>query len=75
MKDLESTINKMDCDAIVVATPVDLGKLIELKKPSIRIRYELQEIDKPTLEDVFKFEVIHSRQEGRGNGFIQCNNL
>ena len=52
IRDLEKTINKVDCDCVVVATPVDLSKLIKIKKPSVRVTYEIDEIGKPDLEDV-----------------------
>lgn len=49
VKDLETTINKTKCDAVVVATPIDLGRIIDIKKPSARVKYSLQEIGVPTL--------------------------
>lgn len=52
MKDLEETIAQTECDAVVIATPIDLGKLIKIDKPHTQVHYELQEIGKPTLEDV-----------------------
>ncbi len=52
MKDLEETIARTECDAVVIATPIDLGKLIKIDKPHTQVSYELQEIGKPTLEDV-----------------------
>jgi len=52
VKDLEETINKTDCDLVVIATPIDLRRLIKIDKPSVRVQYELQEIGRPTLEDV-----------------------
>ncbi len=54
IKDLEKTINSIECDAVVIGTPIDLRKLMTINKPSVRVRYELQEIGKPTLEDVLK---------------------
>ena len=54
MEELEQTINKADVDAIVIGTPIDLAKLIKINKPNTRIRYDLQEIGKPDLEDVLK---------------------
>jgi predicted GTPase len=54
MKDLEETINKVDCDSVVVGTPIDLGRLLKINKPSTRVRYELQEIGNNTLETVLK---------------------
>jgi predicted GTPase len=50
MKDLETTINKTDCDLVIVATPIDLGRIIKINKPSVRVMYDLQEIGQPTLE-------------------------
>ncbi|MFX0108052.1 MAG: GTPase, partial [Candidatus Hodarchaeota archaeon] len=52
MAELEKTINKADVDAVIIGTPIDLGRLIKINKPSVRIRYDLQEIGKPNLEDI-----------------------
>ncbi len=52
VKDLEETINKTDCDVVVIGTPIDLRKLININKPALRVTYDLQEIGKPDLEDV-----------------------
>lgn len=52
IKDLEETINKTPCDAVVIGTPIDLRKLIKIDKPSTRVTYELQEIGGVTLKDV-----------------------
>lgn len=54
MKDLEKTINKTKCDLVVIATPIDLGRLIKINKPSVRVEYSLAEIGKPNLEDILK---------------------
>ncbi|MBN2008953.1 GTPase [candidate division KSB1 bacterium] len=54
IKDLEKTINAVDCDAVVIGTPIDLRKLVDIKKPAVRVKYELQEIGYPTLKDVLK---------------------
>jgi predicted GTPase len=51
MRDLEATINKTDCDLVIVGTPIDLRKLLKLNKPAVRVTYELQEIGKPDLTD------------------------
>jgi predicted GTPase len=51
MKDLEETINSVPCDMVVIATPVDLTKLISINKPSILIRYGYKNNGTPTLED------------------------
>jgi len=52
LKDLETTINNTDCDAVVIGTPIDLKRIINIKKPSTRVWYDLQEIGKPNLEEV-----------------------
>jgi predicted GTPase len=52
LKDMESTINKTDCDAVVVATPIDLARIIKIKKPNTRVYYDLQEIGRPDLTGV-----------------------
>jgi predicted GTPase len=54
MRDLEATINNSDVDLVVVGTPIDLTRVIKIKKPFQRVRYELQEIGQPTLEDLLK---------------------
>jgi predicted GTPase len=52
MKDLEATINKSDVDLVIIGTPIDLTRVIKIKKPYQRVRYELQEIGQPTLQDI-----------------------
>ena len=52
MHDLEETISNADVDMVISATPIDLTRVIKVKKPMQRVRYELQEIGKPTLEDI-----------------------
>jgi predicted GTPase len=52
LQHLETTINRVDCDAVVVATPIDLSRIIDIKKPHTRVSYELQEVGTPNLEDI-----------------------
>jgi predicted GTPase len=52
LKDMEATINKTDCDAVVVATPIDLARILTIKKPNTRVYYDLQEIGRPDLTGV-----------------------
>jgi predicted GTPase len=53
IKDLEDTINATPCDAVIAATPIDLGRVLRnVKHPMDRVRYELQEIGRPTLTEV-----------------------
>lgn len=58
VKDLETTINNADVDMVLSATPIDLTRIIQVNKPMQRVRYELQEIGRPTLEEILseKFE-------------------
>ncbi len=52
IKDLEDTINATECDTVVIATPIDLNRIIKINKPSCRVSYELQEIGFPTVKEV-----------------------
>lgn len=54
LKDLETTINNTECDAVIIGTPIDLGRYIKINKPYTRVRYELQEIGANTVESVLK---------------------
>jgi predicted GTPase len=51
-KDLETTINKSDVDLVIIGTPIDLSRVMKIKKPYQRVRYDLQEIGQPTLSDI-----------------------
>lgn len=50
--DLEKTINNTKCDSVIIATPIDLNRIIEIKKPNTRVYYDLQEIGDPNLVQV-----------------------
>jgi predicted GTPase len=52
LAELEATINATDCDVVVSGTPIDLGRLIDSRHPIRHVRYELEEIGRPNLEDV-----------------------
>jgi len=54
IKDLQQTIDRVDCDAVVIGTPIDLTRLITFKVPATRVRYELQEIGLPNLDTLLK---------------------
>ena len=54
MKDLEETINNVDCDSVVIGTPIDLGRILKINKPSTRVQYDLQEIGAINLESILK---------------------
>ena len=52
MAELRQTIERVDCDLVLIATPIDLRRTIHFEKPALRVTYELQEIGKPDLDDV-----------------------
>lgn len=52
LRDLERTINNTDCDSVIIATPIDLNRIINIQKPTTRVYYDLQEIGYPDLTQV-----------------------
>lgn len=58
MRDLEETINKTECDSVIIGTPIDLGRILKINKPSTRVMYELDEIGENNLESVMKAKGI-----------------
>ena len=62
VRDLERTIENTPCDVIVIATPIDLNRIIKINKPNVIVGYDLQEIGKPDLSDVI-------------NDFVKKHNL
>jgi len=54
VRELEQSINNTPCDAVVIATPIDLRRLVRINKPAVRVRYELQEIGQPDLSGVMQ---------------------
>jgi predicted GTPase len=52
MEDLRETIERCDADLVLIGTPIDLRRLIELDKPALRVTYKLQEVGEPTLKDL-----------------------
>jgi predicted GTPase len=66
LRDMERTINACECDVVIIATPIDLRRLVDIKHPTVRVGYELEEIGRPKLEDVIG-EFL-ARREGRASG-------
>ncbi|MCL2061608.1 MAG: cyclic 2,3-diphosphoglycerate synthase [Firmicutes bacterium] len=50
--DLAATVARADCDSVVIATPIDLQRVISIAKPSARVEYALEEIGKPNFEEL-----------------------
>ena len=63
--ELQETIDKIPCDLVLVATPIDLARVITINKPSLRVSYEVETVSKPTIYDVlakFTAEQKHQHQ-------------
>jgi predicted GTPase len=58
IKDLETTINKTDCDSVIIGTPVDLGRILKINKPSVRVNYDLKETGTVTIKSVLQAKGI-----------------
>ena len=54
LKDLEATINATECDGVVIGTPIDLNRIINIKKPNTRVYYNLEEIGRPNLTEILE---------------------
>jgi len=52
IRELEETINATPCDVVVVGTPIDLRRIVKMNKPAVYVRYELQEVGSPNLEEI-----------------------
>lgn len=63
IRDLEKTINNAKCDMVLVATPIDLASLIEIKKPNLRVRYDLADMGKPTLDSIIRKFVASKKKK------------
>jgi len=56
--DLQETINAVECDLVIVATPIDLGRILKINKPAVRVRYELEELSQPGLAEIIQQRVL-----------------
>jgi hypothetical protein len=65
IRDMERTINATECDVVIVATPIDLRRLMKIEIPSVRVGYELEEIGRPKLEDVIGETLARLEKGGR----------
>ena len=52
--DLQKTIDRTVCDSVIIATPIDLRRIVKITKPSVRVSYDLEEIGRPNLKDVIE---------------------
>lgn len=65
LRDLEKTINNTKCDSVVIATPIDLNRIIKIRKPNTRVYYDLQEIGDPNLSQIIDEFVKKFRLKGK----------
>jgi len=54
LRDLETTINASGADVVVIGTPMDLRRIVNIKLPAVQVKYDLQEIGSPTLADILR---------------------
>jgi len=54
VRELEATIARVPCDVVIIGTPIDLTRVVRIDRPTVRVRYELQELGQPTLETVLE---------------------
>jgi predicted GTPase len=64
VKDLEATIAAVRCDSVIIATPIDLRRVVKIAQPTARITYELQEIGRPNLKTVLDRFLPKARRQG-----------
>ena len=50
--ELQATINRTDCDVVIIGTPIDLSRIVSIDKPHVRVTYSLEEITKPGLKEI-----------------------
>jgi predicted GTPase len=65
IRDLEATINKVDCDSVVIATPIDLSRIVKINKPCAKVEYTLQEIGQPDMASVMA-DFIEKAKKAKG---------
>jgi len=61
IQELEDTINAVDCDIVIIGTPIDLTRIIKINKKSVRVKYDLQEIGRPNLDEVLGQKIKNRR--------------
>ena len=62
IRELEETIERVECDLVVIATPMDLRRLIRITKPTVRVSYDVEDRGRPTLADVLQGIIGRAKQ-------------
>ncbi len=65
VKELEQTMAAIDCDSFVLGTPIDLRRIMKIQKPAVRVRYEIRETTKPTLDAILRSIPVLLAQKSR----------
>jgi predicted GTPase len=61
IKDLEKTIDAVPCDAVVIGTPIDMRRVLKIRKPSVRVQYALEEITAPDIDAILEKFLLKKR--------------
>jgi predicted GTPase len=72
IKDLEATIENTPCDVVVIATPIDLSRIVKINKPTVKVGYDLQEIGRPNFEDIL-CDFIDKHKLNKQGGCACCS--
>jgi len=64
VRDLERTINAVKCDSVVLGTPIDLRRIMRIAKPAVRVRYEIHETTRPTLDEILRSTPLKPGRSG-----------
>jgi predicted GTPase len=64
-RELKETIQAIDCDSLVLGTPIDMRRIMDIPKPAVRVRYEIKETTKPTLEEILRTMLVRVAQKSR----------
>jgi predicted GTPase len=62
VRELEETINRVPCDIVLVATPVDIGRIITIKQPTCRVTYRLEEQGTLGFRDVMQRIILNAKR-------------
>jgi len=62
VRDLETTIDQVPCDSVVIGTPIDLRRVLKIRKPSVRVQYALDELTKPDLSTILGEFLLRKRR-------------
>jgi predicted GTPase len=64
IQELGETINRVDCDLVLIATPVDLSRIISIRQLTCRVTYDFEEIGRPNLQDVLQGVLVKAKRHG-----------